>query len=109
MICFMIGEIFKVVNIKPILSSKIVTHSKKSLKPRKIPNSVSTHDEVFQKGGGSQIKFYDVDLSKMALMSFEECEKYKEYLISTGKFYETTADISTSDLPEWIKQAISKP
>lgn len=42
-------------------------------------------------------------------MSFEECEKYKEYLISTGKFYETTADISTSDLPEWIKQAISKP
>ena len=57
------------VDVKPILSLEIITTSKKSLKPRKLPNSVSTYDETFQKGGGLCIQFYEPDLLKMAKMS----------------------------------------
>ena len=98
----------KTEKIQPILSSEVIATSKKSLKPRKLPNSVSTYDEVFQKGGGSCIQFYEPDLLKMAKMSLEECNKYKEYLISSGKFYETTGASILNKLPAWIQKAIKK-
>ena len=94
--------------IQPILSSKFIATSKKSLKPRKLPNSVSTYDETFQKGGGLCIQFYEPDLLKMAKMSLEECKKYREYLISSGKFYETTVASTLNKLPAWIQKAIKK-
>lgn len=98
----------KAEKIQPILSSKIVVASEKSITPRNVPNSVSTHDEVFQKGGGSCIQFYKSDLLKMAKMSLEECKKYKEFLISNGEFYETTVASTLNKLPAWIQKAIKK-
>lgn len=96
------------VDVKPILFLEVIATSKKSLKPRKLPNSVSTCDEVFQKGGGSCIQFYKSDLLKMAKMSLEECNKYKEYLISSGKFYETTGASILNKLPVWMQKAAKK-
>ena len=96
------------VDVKPILSLKVIATSKKSLKPRKLPNSVSMCDEVFQKDGGSCIQFYEPDLLKMAKMSLEECNKYKESLISSGKFYETTVASTLNKLPAWIQKAAKK-
>lgn len=51
-----------------------------------MPNSVSMSNEIFQKGGGSCIKFYEPDLLKMATMSLDECKKYREFLILRGNF-----------------------
>ena len=44
----------------------------------------------------------------MAKMSLEECNKYKEYLISSGKFYETTGASILNKLPAWMQKAAKK-
>lgn len=76
----------------------------KIIRPRKMPNSASMSNEIFQKGGGSCMKFYEPDLLKMATMSLDECKKYREFLISTGKFYEVATKDVVEDIPEWIRQ-----
>lgn len=98
-----------VVNKIELIDSKsICKTTRKIIKSRNIPNSVSLPNEIFQKGGGSCIQFYKSDLLKMAKMSLEECKKYKEYLISSGKFYETTVANTLSKLPAWIQKAVKK-
>lgn len=94
--------------IQSIVQENIGRNLRKIIKPRKVPNSVSLPNETFQKGGGSCIQFYKSDLLKMAKMSLEECKKYKEYLISSGKFYETTVASTLNKLPAWIQRAAKK-
>lgn len=94
--------------IQPTDQENIGGNLRKIIKSRKVPNSVSLPNEIFQKGGGSCIQFYKSDLLKMAKMSLEECKKYKEYLISSGKFYETTVVNTLSKLPTWIQKAVKK-
>lgn len=50
------------------------------------------------------MKFYEPDLLKMATMSLDECKKYRECLISTGKFYEVATKDVVENIPEWIRQ-----
>ncbi len=94
--------------IQPIDQENLGRNLRKIIKARKVPNSVSLPNETFQKGGGSCIQFYKSDLLKMAKMSLEECNKYKEYLISSGRFYETTGVSILNKLPAWIQKAAKK-
>ena len=91
------------------LKSKHVSSSiRKVIHSRKVPNSVSLPNETFKKGGGSCIAFYKPDLLKMAKMSLEECKKYREYLISLGRFYETSSEEIVDTFPKWIQEVIKK-
>ena len=57
--------------------------------PRKYPNSFSTPDEAFSKGGdGGKVKFYPEDIEKMKNMSVTERLQYGEKLIKEEKYLE---------------------
>ena len=70
---------------KPVVEPSM---SEKYPYPRKLPNSFSAPDEVFSKGGGSEISFYPEDIEKMKNMSITERLQYGEQLLKEGKYIE---------------------
>ncbi len=96
------------INLK-INSEKLINNldmSKHIIKSRTLPNYISSSKDVFQKGGGGHIQFFKEDLVKMAKMTFEECEPYKQQLVEAGKYYETKYSENLEKLPKWIKETI---
>lgn len=81
--------IMKAEKIQPILSSKIVAPSKKSFKPRKLPNSVGIDSDYYFSSKPvkrTTVKYSIEDEEKMKLMNDAERKCYEAYLILTGNY-----------------------
>ena len=70
------------------LSSKVLATSKKSITPRRVPNSVGLDSDYYvsKKAPKKKIKYSQVNEEKMKKMSTTERKCYEAYLILTGNY-----------------------
>ena len=78
----------KAEKIQPILSSKMITASEKSIIPRKVLNSVGLDSDYYvsSKASKKKIKYFQEDEEKMKHMNNVEKKCYEAYLILTGNY-----------------------